>query len=153
MAANSRFAVAVHLAALLAHRAARGEEWVSSTQLAGSVRTNPVVVRRALSALARAGVIRTRAGRRGGAALARAAESIILADLYRAVEGGDGVLAPNPNPTNRACPVSSGMSRALTPIFVDVEVAVEETLGRVTLADVLGMIEPTHGAPRDSHKM
>lgn len=141
------------MAALLAHRAARGEEWVSSTQLAASVRTNPVVVRRALIALARAGVIRTRGGRRGGASLARGMEVITLADIYRAVEGGDGVLAPNPNPTNRICAVSSGMNRALTPIFVDVEEAVEQTLARVTLADVLGMIEPPHATAQAGQKL
>lgn len=149
MAANSRFAVAVHVAALLAHRAARGEQWVSSSRLADSVRTNPVVVRRALSALASAGLIRTQAGRRGGACLARAPETIPLAEIYQAVDAGDGLLAPNPNPTNRACPVSSFIGRALTPIFVDVDAAVEDTLARSTLADVVGVVDATrrlHGA-------
>ena len=153
MAANSRFAVAVHATALLAHRAARGEEWVSSSQIAASVRTNPVVVRRALSALARSGVLRTRGGRRGGASLARGAGEISLADIYRAVAGLDGVLAPNPNPTNRTCAVSSGMSRALTPIIVDVEEAVERTLARVTVAEVLGMIEPPHATAQAGKKL
>ena len=46
MAANSRFAVAVHAATTLAYRQARGAEYVSSEELAASVRTNPVVVRR-----------------------------------------------------------------------------------------------------------
>lgn len=153
MAANSRFAVAVHVAALLAHREALGEQWVSSTGLADSVRTNPVVVRRALGALAKAGLVRTQPGRRGGARLARRAEEIPLVEIYHAVERGEGLLAPNPNPTQRTCPVSSGIGRALTPIFVDVESAVEETLGRTSLADILGMIEATRPAVRSGQQL
>ena len=152
MAANSRFAVAVHVAALLAHREALGQQWVSSSELADSVRTNPVVVRRALGALVKAGLVRTQPGRRGGARLARSPEVIPLSEIYHAVEPGDSVLAPNPNPTQRTCPVSSGIGRALTPIFVDVESAVEETLGRSSLADILGMIEATRAALRGGQK-
>jgi hypothetical protein len=72
---------------------------------------------------------------------------IALDEIYRAIATGDGVLAPNPNPTNRECPVSRGLGRALTPLIVDVEGAVEETLARSSLASILGMIEATR--PRD----
>jgi Rrf2 family protein len=137
MAANSRFAVAVHAATALAYRVARGDTWVSSEQLAESVRTNPVVVRRAVTALVRAGLAEAQPGRGGGARLARPPAEIALADIYRAVEGAGGVLAHNANAPNRACPVSCGMRRALTPVFAAVESAVDDALGRTTVADVL----------------
>ncbi len=140
MVANSRFAVAVHAATTLAYRQARGAEYVSSEELAASVRTNPVVVRRIIRALARAGVVTTKEGKRGGARLARPPRRIPLLQIYRAVEDDGRVLAHHPNPPNPACPVSFGINGALAPVFGAVDDAVTRTLGRVTLADVLDRI-------------
>jgi DNA-binding IscR family transcriptional regulator len=50
MSGNSRFPVAVHVLTALAYR---DGESLSSTRLAESVRTNPVVIRRLLIRLAR----------------------------------------------------------------------------------------------------
>ncbi len=151
MAANSRFAVAVHVLTALAYRGARGGVWTSSEKLAESIRTNPVVARRAVSALARAGLVEAQPGRGGGARLARDPADVTLAAVYRAVAGGSdsadgvlapGVLAPNPNPPNRHCPVSCAVPRALAPVFAAVEDAVEQALGRTTLADVVAQVGP-----------
>jgi Rrf2 family protein len=151
MAANSRFAVAVHVLTALAYRGARGEAWTSSEKLAESVRTNPVVVRRAVTALARAGLVEAQPGRGGGARLARRPAEVPLAAVYRAVAGGsaaaDGVLAPNPNPPNRRCPVSCAVPRALAPVFAAVDDAVEQALGRTTLADVVAQVGSAGAAP------
>ena len=113
MVANSRFAVAVHTAATLAYRQARGAGYVSSEQLAASVRTNR---------------------------LARSPRRIPLLEIYRAVEDDGSVLAYNPNPPNRSCPVSCGIKGALAPVFGAVQDAVTHTLGKATLADVLDRI-------------
>jgi DNA-binding IscR family transcriptional regulator len=160
MAANSRFAVAVHALTALAYRGARGEAWTSSEKLAESIRTNPVVARRAVAALARAGLVDSQPGRGGGARLARAPGDISLAAVYRAVargpaEGGDGVLAhgvlaPNPNPPNRRCPVSCAVPRALAPVFAAVEDAVDQALGRTTLADVVAQVGPPAASGADA---
>jgi len=135
--ANSRFAVAVHAATTLAYRQARGAEYVSSEELAASVRTNPVVVRRIIRALVRAGVVATKEGKGGGARLARPPRRIPLLQIYQAVEDDGRVLAHHPNP---ACLVSCGIKGALAPVFGAVANAVDRTLGRVTLADVLDRI-------------
>jgi Rrf2 family protein len=147
VAANSRFAVAVHALAALAYRGARGEAWTSSDKLAESIRTNPVVVRRAVAALARAGLVASQPGRGGGARLARAPEDIPLAAVHRAVEAADGggVLAHNPNPPNRRCAVSCAMRGALTPVFAAVDDAVAQALGRTTLADVVAQVRASEG--------
>ena len=140
MVANSRFAVAVHAATTLAYRQARGAEYVSSEELAASVRTNPVVVRRIIRALARAGVVATKEGKGGGARLTRPPRRIPLLQIYQAVEDDGRVLAHHPNPPNPGCPVSCGIEGALAPVFGAVADAVDRTLGRVTLADVLDRI-------------
>ncbi|OQC68483.1 MAG: putative HTH-type transcriptional regulator YwnA [Verrucomicrobia bacterium ADurb.Bin006] len=54
---NSRFTVAIHVLCLLAH--SQGQA-LTSEYIAGSVNTNPVVIRRLLAALRRAGLVRLR---------------------------------------------------------------------------------------------
>jgi len=144
MAATSRFAIAVHVVTALGYRARLGDNgWIGSPALAESIQTNPVVVRRIVMSLAKAGLIESQPGRGGGSRLARPADSISLAEIYRAVEGGAApVLAHNPNPPNRGCPVSSSMRDALTPVFAGVDAAVEEALERTSLADVVARVRP-----------
>ena len=83
MNTSSRFAFAVHVLALLAQ-----QEGVplSSEIIAGSVNTNPALIRRLLSMLANAGLTASQLGAGGGALLAREPQTITLLDVYRAVD-------------------------------------------------------------------
>ena len=83
MPTSSRFAVAVHVLTLLAWA---GDEPLKSDYIAGSVNTNPVVIRRILCALAHAGLVTSQTGAAGGTRLARKAAEITLTEVYRAVE-------------------------------------------------------------------
>ena len=132
MAANSRFAVAVHALALIAwHEDLRH----SSREIADSVATNPVVIRRLLSQLSRAGIVDSTHGSKGGFRLARPASKVTLHDVYRAVEeGGFFALAPK---RNEKCPVASRMKEILDGVFARVESKVLPELKRATLADVV----------------
>src|SRR2546430_11145306 len=109
MTHHSRFAVSVHILAYLAYR---GGVAVSSAEMAGSVDTNPVVIRRLLSALVAAGLVNTRKGAAGGFSLARATQRISLLDIYRAIE-------PAPNhglshfAPNQRCPVGAKIEQVL----------------------------------------
>ena len=78
MKTSSRFTVAVHALALLA---LNGRP-MSSTEIAGSVNTNPVVIRRLMGELEKAKLVRSVAGRSGGFELDRQADQITLADVY-----------------------------------------------------------------------
>src|SRR5260221_13905399 len=96
MSDSQRFPVAAHTLAYLAHKLATApERAVSSGELAASVPTNPVVVRRVTAMLARAGLIGTRTGASGGAWLAGPAGS---------VSPGDGVKAGGGRPKLRGAP-------------------------------------------------
>jgi Rrf2 family protein len=99
--------MAAHALALLS----AAEEGRSSAFIALSVNTNPVFLRRILGDLVAAGLVTAREGRAGGYALARPAERITLADVYRAVEP-DGPLAPSPAEPSCRCPVGAGMREA-----------------------------------------
>jgi Rrf2 family protein len=132
MAANSRFAVAVHALAVLAWH---GDRRHSSREIAGSVATNPVVIRRMLSQLARAGLVESSHGAKGGFRLALPPERITLHAVYRAVEEG-GFFAL-PEKSNDKCPIACRMKSVLDGVFSRVEAKVLPELKRATLASIL----------------
>jgi Rrf2 family protein len=132
MAANSRFGVAVHVLALLA--LSEGERR-NSREIAGSVATNPVVIRRLLAQLARAGLVESSHGAAGGFRLARPAARVTLHDVYRAIEEGGFFALPEKG--NAKCPVACRMKEILDGVFARVESKVVPELKRATLADIV----------------
>ena len=132
MTGNSRFAVSVHILAYLAYR--RGAA-VPSAEIASSVDTNPVVIRRLLSALVKARLVRTQKGANGGFALASTPENISLLSIYRAVE-------PEPShglhrfAPNHKCPVGAKIEAILHGVFFKAQASMEAELARVSLADI-----------------
>jgi DNA-binding IscR family transcriptional regulator len=82
MSTSSRFAVAVHILTLLA----QAEGPVPSSMIAGSVGTNPALIRRMIGALTEAGFVTTTMGSTGGAMLARPASQITLLEVFQATE-------------------------------------------------------------------
>ncbi len=133
---SSRFAVAIHTLALLAHH---GEEPASSDVIAESVNTNPVVIRRLIGALRKAGLVSTQTGRGGGFTLARDAAEISLFDIYRAVEERE--LIPIPDAPNRKCCVGREIAGVLQPYCSAAERAIEEYFDGVTLKEIVRKIE------------
>ena len=84
MLSSSRFVVAVHVMTLLAMNAGKGP--LCSANIAHSVETNPVVIRRLMSQLEDAGLVTATSGRAGGFTLTHPANEITLAAIYNAVE-------------------------------------------------------------------
>ena len=98
MSASSRFAVAVHALTLMA---SRGDEPLNSGQIAASVNTNAVVIRRILCALSNAGLVTTQAGAAGGSRLARPPAEITLLDVRRALDEGGAFVLHRRTPDKR----------------------------------------------------
>ena len=136
MSANSRMTVAVHVLTWMALVHDRGRVVVTSDQIATSVATNPVVIRRSLADLREAGLVTVRHGAGAGWTLARAAESITMLDVFRAVHD-EPLFALHRGEPNQACPVGRGIRPALRGVYADAEEAVRRELARVTIADVL----------------
>ena len=101
MASNSRLAIAVHSAGLLA---LSDETPMTSETIAKSAGTNAVVVRRIIGALTKAGIVEVRKGSGGGARLTRGPGSISLAEIYDALEEDKLFLVPELGPAH-GCPV------------------------------------------------
>lgn len=139
---NSRFAVAVHTLTLIA----QGEgEPVTSEYIAGSVNTNPSLVRRILSQLTRAGLTTSQMGTGGGALLARPADRITLRDVYRAVDGGE-LFALHREQPNPACPVGRNIQALLETRIDAATRALEAELDRTTIADALTEVNAQEAA-------
>lgn len=132
MQTSSRFAVAVHILALMA---GAGDEPVKSDQMADSVNTNPVVIRRILCALARAELVASQTGAAGGSRLAREPDQISLLDVYRAVEEGH-LFALHRQSPRRRCLVGANIETVLTDVFEEVGLAVERVLAKTTIEEV-----------------
>lgn len=130
---SSRVAVAVHV---LAYLAWRSEGPSTSEQIAASVNTNPVVVRRIVGALRNAGMVSVQPGVGGGALLARQPEEITLLDVYRAVEDGNELFSVHAQPPSRECNVGANIVAVLQGVFVRARSAMEEVLAGVTVAQV-----------------
>ena len=129
--------MAVHVLAVLAYKEGGP---VTSALLAGSVNTNPVVIRRLLLALQRARLVETRKGAGFGSRLGRSAANVNLAEIYRAVEDDEPFAMPRAKP-NAACPVGQCIQSALERVFVSAQQALERELARTTLADILGTVK------------
>ena len=130
---SSRVAVAVHV---LAYLAWRSEGPSTSEQIAASVNTNPVVVRRIVGALRNAGMVSVQPGVGGGAVLARQPDDITLLDVYRAVEEGSELFSLHAQPPSRDCSVGANIVEVLQGVFVRAHSAMEAVLAGVTVAGV-----------------
>ncbi len=133
MAANSQFSMAVHILTLLA---GAGDENVKSEQIARSVNTNAVVIRRVLSHLNQAGLVVSQTGALGGARLARPPGRISLCEIYKAVSCGE-VFALHGKSPNQDCPVGRNIEDVLCNLQKEIDKSVGEKLGQYTLANIL----------------
>lgn len=133
MAANSRFAVAAHILSLL--HVSEGSR-ITSEYIAGSVNTNPVVVRRIMGMLAKAGLVRTSPGV-AGASLARPIGEITLLDVYRSVQAEDGALFAIHEHPNPDCPVGRNIQSTLDASFLRAQQAMERELASMTMEEVV----------------
>lgn len=136
MAANSRLTIAVHVLTWMALVQGQGREVVTSEQIADSVNTNPVVIRRCLGELRRAGLVEVRHGAGAGWRLIREPDAVTLLEVYRAVEG-EPLFALHRGEPNQRCPVGAGIRPALEQVYGGVEDAARRALGETSIGDVL----------------
>lgn len=129
--------MAVHVLAVLAYK--EGDR-VTSALLAGSINTNPVIVRRLLLSLQKAKLVETCKGAGAGSRLTRAPRRINLAEVYRSVEDAEAFATPSRKPS-LACPVGNCILETLARIFGSAQRAMETDLAKTTLADVIETVK------------
>ncbi|WP_026892396.1 Rrf2 family transcriptional regulator [Lacrimispora aerotolerans] len=134
MKISSRFTVAVHILSLIS---IQKNVLCTSEWIAGSVNTNPVVIRRIMGMLKKAGMVSVTSGT-GGASLIKNLNAITLLDVYKAVEvveeGELFQFQENPNPD---CPVGSNIQGVLELILISAQEAMEQVLKEVTMEELV----------------
>ena len=135
-ATSVQFTVAAHIMAALGFF--RGQE-IPSASLAESVNADPTFVRKSLSKLSKAGLIRTTRGRNGASTLTRSPKQITLLEIYRA-SAAPPAFAIHTYPVEKKCPVSSNIKGCMSSVLRKAQEGFEDTLDGITLADVVGAI-------------
>lgn len=140
MQISSRFTIALHIFACV--DVFRDDRRVTSDFLAGSINTNPVIIRRILTQLKKAGLITVARGT-GGITLTRDVSQISFYDVYQAVaaaEGGDLFhFHQSPNPS---CPVGKNIHALLDDKLKSIQDAMESRMRGYSLLDLRsGMAE------------
>jgi Rrf2 family protein len=126
---NGRYQIAVHILTLL-HSAGDGS--LSSDYMAGSININPVLVRKELSNLRKAGLVQSKEGNMGGYVLAKPAGQISMADVYNAVEQSP-LLGKARNAPNPKCTIGQQISSHMDTLNMHLRNVVTENLGQQTL--------------------
>jgi len=133
MTVSTRFTVALHILTLLA---SSQDEPLTSEYIAGSINTNPVVVRRLLAHLKKKRFVSSQPGNGGGWRLSVDPSSITLFDVRHAVNEGSP-FAMHSRPPNPACPVGRNIQGALSRLYDEAERAMEEKLAETTVKALL----------------
>lgn len=135
MQISSRFTIAVHI--FMCIHIFEKDYKITSDFLADSIQVNPVVIRRLLSQLKAAGLVRVQRGS-GGASMAKPLDQITFLDIYRAVdcveEGALFHFHENPNPN---CPVGRNVHRVLDGRLKQIQDAMEREMAGITLESVM----------------
>lgn len=130
---STRLSMAVHTLSLIAML----PNECTGDLIASSVNTNPVVIRRIMGMLKKAGLVDVHAGV-GGAYLRKKPEDISLLDVYRAVNAAEEerLFGIHEN-SNIKCPVGRSIESVLQSEFLAAQAAMEKQLSGVTLGQLI----------------
>ena len=148
MQISTKFTIAIHLLAAVDFF---GEtQQVTSEFLAGSIGSNPVIIRGIMLKLRAAGLIATK---RGPGGIARPLADITFLDVYRAVETGsrDALFHFHERP-NPQCPVGRNIHRSLDGLLEGIQQRFEADLARHTVTDVLQNLRACTEEVSTAHK-
>lgn len=103
--------------------------------MAAHLRTNPVVIRRSLAGLRKAGIVTSVKGHGGGWSIARPPASVSLREVYAAL-AEPGELVPEPGLHTDGCQIEAVVNDALDGFHAEAQALLLERLDGFTLADL-----------------
>ena len=133
MQISSRFTMAIHMFACID---TFSDMKMTSDFMAGSIGTNPVIIRKLLGQLKAAGLVEVARGT-GGVIITKPLDEITFLDVYKAVECAtdEELFHFHENP-NQECPVGRNIHHVLDDKLTQVQKAMEDELSKITLEEV-----------------
>lgn len=133
MRISSRFTMAIHMFACID---TFSDMKMTSDFMAGSIGTNPVIIRKLLGQLKAAGLVEVARGT-GGVTITKPLNEITFLDVYKAVECApdEELFHFHENP-NQECPVGRNIHHVLDDKLAQVQKAMEDELSKITLEEV-----------------
>lgn len=131
MKRNSRLSLALHT---LGHMAGEPDRMRTSADIAAHAGTNPVVVRRVLGQLRKAGLLVSEKGHAGGWRLARSPDDITLADVYVALD--ERLITTSSDEQASSCSLEHALHRRVSSVLEDVERSLIQRLAATTISEV-----------------
>ena len=143
MQISSRFTIALHIFACV--EVFKDEHRITSDFLAGSINTNPVIIRKILTKLKSAGLITVARGT-GGIELTKPLKEITFYDVYVAIEPleEDELFNFHKNP-NPKCPVGKNIHTLLDSKLENIQKAMENEMKKYTLESLKNEIQEILG--------
>lgn len=133
---STKLSVSIHILCLIARN---DKVPLTSQRIAGSIGTNPALVRRLTNLLKKAGLIFSRPGV-GIVGLKKAADQITLLEIFQTVEPEQRLFDMHTN-TNENCFVGANIGRSLTGIYEELQESFEKRLNEFYLSDILQSME------------
>ena len=133
---NIDFAIGLHIVGFLA---STDDELVSSSVLAKSFGTSPVVLRRILTRLNSSGIVDTKRGANGGSKLSRQAAEISLREVYESANQKTELFARHPK---GAEPISNILGSYINQFYLEAEKSLLFHLASISVADMDSVISP-----------
>lgn len=137
MKISTRFSDSIHILAFI--NIYRGKMPLTSNAIASSIETSPVVIRRLMSVLSKAGLINTKHGT-AEPKLAEDPKDISLYDVFLAIEG-DTPLFTIDERTNPECIVGGNIQETLDEFYKQADTAAKAKLAATSLEDVIETIK------------
>lgn len=129
---SSRFSIAVHILTLTSMISKN----CTSEFIALSVNTNPVLIRRIIGYLKKAGLVTVQAGT-GGTSILKDISEITLLDVYNAVEVTENNELFNFHNGNLKCKIGSNIESVLGITLKNAQTAMENELSKVTIQNIV----------------
>lgn len=155
MSANSRLTTAVHALCWLELARRGGRSTLISAEIADSLASHPVLVRRTLAPLRNSGLLEVLGhGPGAGWRLTVPASEMSLADVHAAL-GEQTAFDLHSHEPKQACPVGRRIGPVLRDVYSQVDVAITRSLAGWTIANVLDttLAEHSVSAPATSQRL
>lgn len=136
MKRNSRLSLAL---LTLGHMAGKPDVSLTSGEIAAYAGTNPVVVRRVLGMLRKAGLLISTKGHAGGWKLACSPQNISLADIYLALD--ERLIGSDQKQDKARCSLEHVVQRQVSSVMEDIETSLVERLSTTTIADICKTVD------------